>query len=176
MWARKIWIWNEFLKRSKQTIYTAIVWKIFMHWTIVHMFRLSYCGVRIRLKEYSYVNIRFVNRIHYLRLLFSSSLKLSDFGEFRKIDYIRWRQISFLLFFGMSFTQIAQTLHEFAKIKYPLNLFLRICLNYVAVKLANLRYAIKQEWLELMLSTTSFLQQFLHRIMHSVILESCRTI
>ena len=104
MWARKIRLLrNEFSKRSKQTIYTAIVWKLFMHWTIVHMFRLSYCGVRIWLKEYSYVNIRFVNRIHYLRLLFSSSLKLSDFGEFRKIDYIRWRQISFLLFF----------LHEF---------------------------------------------------------------
>ena len=103
MWARKIWLLrNEFSKRSKQTIYTAIVWKIFMHWTIVHIFCLSYCGVRIRLKEYSFFNIRFVNRIHCPRLLFSSSHKLSDFGEFPKIDYIRWR-LGFLLFF----------LHEF---------------------------------------------------------------
>ena len=140
MWARKIWLLrNEFSKRSKQTIFTAIVWKIFMYWAIVHMFCLSYCGVRIRLKEYSFFNIRFVNRIHYLRLLFSSSLKLSDFGEFPKIDYIRRRQISFLLFFCMNFAQIAQNLHEFAKIKYTPNLFLRICLNYVAVKLAGLR-------------------------------------
>ena len=76
----------------------------------------------------------------------------------------------------MNFAQIAQNLHEFAKIKYKPNLFLRICLNYVAVKLAGLRYAIKQEWLELMLSTTSFSQQFLHRILHSVILKSCKTV
>ena len=122
MWARKIWLLrNEFSKRSKQTIYTAIVWKIFMHWTIVHMFCLSYCGVRIRLKEYSFFNIHFVNRIHYLRLLFSSSLKLSDFGEFPKIDYIRWRQLSFLLFF----------LHEFCT---NCTKFAWICKNKIYTK------------------------------------------
>ena len=55
IWARKIWpLRNQFSKSSTQAIYNTIVWKIFMHWTIVHMFCLSCCGVRRRLREYSF--------------------------------------------------------------------------------------------------------------------------
>ena len=163
IWARKIWpLRNEFSKSSTQAIYNAIVWKIFMHWTIVHMFCLSCCGVRRRLREYSFFLI-YVLSIAFISLgcFFPCFLNWAILLNFFKLVTQATPKTLFIDFFCTNFAQIAQNLHEFTKIKYRLNLFLLICLNYMTVGLADLRHAIKQEWLEVMHSTTSFLQQFL---------------
>ena len=111
IWARKIWpLRNEFSKSSTQAIYNTIVWKIFMHWTIVNMFYLSCCGVRRRLREYSFFLI-YVLSIAFISLgCFFPCLLIERFCWISSNWLLRRHQKNFSLIF------FARTLHKLHKI------------------------------------------------------------